>query len=120
LGLPLRIEADEPAATELARDALDQPPLEHERLRAAERAIRRRGDRGGEALLRREVRCRFLAVEVRVPAAEPERIRMERGRQLGPGSAQLDGLQLEPGQALSATSQRGEVLAEPGHAGRVV
>ena len=96
----LRVEADEPAAAELAGDAVDQRALEHQRLRAAERALGRGGDRRREALLRRQVRRGALAVEVRVARRRARRASGWSATESSvPGPAQLD--------ALAASAARG-------------
>ncbi len=117
IALVVGLDAHQPPALELARDALDHAARERERPRAAELPGRRRLVGAREDLFGGDVRRDAVAAHV-VDAAAPARAGRERQAQVGAGRGQADLAQVERGEPLGA---RGEVLGVPPPAvGRVV
>ena len=111
------LDAHEPAAPELARDALDHAARERQRARAAERPGGRRLVGAREDLFGGDVRRDAVAAHV-VDAAAPARARRQRQAQVRAGRRQPQLAQVERRQPRGAL---GELLGVPPPAvGRVV
>ena len=118
--LVVGFEPHEPTAAELARDALDRPPAEVERPRAAEGALRSRRIGAREVLFRRDVPGEQKALRVLLLAAEPVRAGREPDGEVRAGTAQLDSLELELAERLRPRGERVDVSRPALVAGRVV
>src|SRR6266404_152732 len=116
----LRLEADEPAAAELAAQPFDQAPLEREREPARERTLGRGCVRARERLLGRDVRGGHRAVRRPLLAAEPRRPRSEADVELGTRPAQLDPRQREARELLRALCDRPAVRDPAGRSRAVL
>src|SRR5437879_7534644 len=93
--LRARVEPDEPAATELAAETLDQSALERQRERARERPFRCSRVRARERLLGRHVRGDLHAPRRFLLAAEPASAGREPELQVRIRTAQVQSGQLE-------------------------
>src|SRR5207247_4902357 len=104
------VEADEPAASKLPAEAVDQPSLERERKRAGERALGRRRVRARERLLRRHVRRDLDAGRGLLLPAEPARARRESDAQLRTRAAELEAREPELRQLRAAPCECAYVI----------